>query len=138
MKGFIELRAIGGHKVFFPIEQIAFGNSDIGTIIFFNSSTYGVDETMDEIADKIEAAERAEMSGGNIIINGISSEPPKQEPRQNIYYRTADRLPTAEDADASGELLTSNFIGADWFLINYSDARMYSFWAPCPKVEVRE
>ena len=52
---------------------------------------------------------------------------------QNIYYRTADRLPTAEDA---GEVLVS-FNGITWMTECAGNAKSYNFWAPCPKVEVR-
>ena len=169
MKGFIELRAIGGHKAFFPIERIAFGNSNIGTLVFFNSSTYGVEETAEEIAAKIEEA-TSELTD-DVLLAEICSVREKlkiateiiksYEPdfdahqlgaadydqccedlstpeviRQNIYYRTSDRLPTAADVGGVGEVFVS-FDGTIWMTEYAGDANQYEFWAPCPKVEVR-
>lgn len=57
--------------------------------------------------------------------------------RQNIYYRTEDRLPTREDADDGEELLVSED-RRYWYLAHYMKVKdsKYLFWAPVPKVEV--
>lgn len=76
-------------------------------------------ETLEEIAEKIEAATEQ-----------------NPEPRQNIYYRTSDRLPTAEDADRDGRVLVS-MSGNSFCVTDVENVRLWELWAPCPKVEVR-
>lgn len=132
MKGFIEIVMLNGDKSIESLRNIdrvyRYGDANNvkanqeKAVIVLNRLPHNhliSAETYDEIAEKIEEA----------------TEQP--EPRQNIYYRTSDRLPTAEDADAKGRVLATCSECDNWrqVLMQYVD--QYKFWAPCPKVEVR-
>ena len=124
MKGFIEVHS-EGTRVILPVALIAATEKDGKGVIRLEGALYFTDETLDEIIAKIEAAQGETITAELCRTTGA-----------NVYYRTADRLPTKEDADSTQMLLASRDL-EKWFCIRVNDIENWRFWSPVPKVEVR-
>ena len=122
MNGFIEVHS-EGTKVILPVALIAATEKDGKGEIRFDGVWYSTDESLTDIIAKIEAAQ------GETITAELC-----QAKDVNVYYRTADRLPNTEDADATGFVFVSDELEY-WTVAKHPES--YVFWSPVPKVEAR-
>ena len=129
MNGFIEV-SLGKDKVILAVSHIfsigveANGKTGIYMTEMMPNHLES-DESLPEVIAKIEAAQ------GETITAELC-----QAKDVNVYYRTADRLPTREDADSTQMLLASQD-REEWFYIDLDSVEKWKLWAPVPKVEAR-
>ena len=130
MKEFIELTTEphGCKTIVFLKDVASIQENGNGTTIIWsvtNISNTNFKESYSEVIAKIDAARGEEITAELCRTTGA-----------NVYYRTADRLPTKEDADSTQMLLASRDL-EKWFCIRVNDIENWRFWSPVPKVEVR-
>ena len=128
MKGFIELTTEpSGYKTIVFLKDVAsIQENGNGTTIIWsvtNIPNTNFKESYSEVIAKIDAAQGEQITAELCQAKDV-----------NVYYRTADRLPTKEDEDADGYIPVSND-GENWVTSN--SPMCFKYWSPVPKVEVR-